>query len=673
MSDKQSALVAGGIKLVTPFVVFIAWGLVLLTGMRIALLLSFRAMLGPSSELPMLFLTGLRFDLLLMSYLLAPAWFVACLIPNRFERLGRCVLKVYLVTLLAVMALLECAAWPALTEYGSRPEALFLEFLGYPREVISMVLDGFLVETTCALAALSLTAWWAKRKLHLTDSGPWPKTSLRLMLFPLGAGLLFLGARSSLQHRPANLSSAVFSQNHFHNELALNSTYTLLYAGYRRRHETETARDYGKLDLQRMQDLVRETSRIGSTEFRGVGFPPTLHRQQPLAVREGSSPNVVVILLESFGAEYTGRLGGTELTPNFDRLAAEGLAFDQLFATGTRTSRGIEAVLSGFFPSPARSVLKLGRSQHDFFTAAQLFGQAGYTTHFVYGGAANFDEMKSFFAGNGVQKIWDQPKLQKPRHAVGVWGIHDEDLFSEAHDLFERQGEKPFFALILSTSNHSPYDYPAGKIAIDPAYPADSVENAIKYTDYALGRFFEQAKASPYFENTLFLVVADHGTRVSGDQLIPVYKFHVPAMIVGPRRLVTPGAVRMLASQVDLMPTLLSLTGREWEHPMMGRNLLALSEEERGDETQGRALLQYETHFGYWSNGDMIILRPDLPPAQFTVEHTSQSGRFEYQLHPVATDPALAERALAHSLFPSWLYRERLYRLHGTGRLLPDS
>src|SRR5690606_12105234 len=126
----------------------------------------------------------------------------------------------------------------------------------------------------------------------------------------------------------------------------------------------------------------------------------------------------------------------------------------------------------------------------------------------------NFDEMKSFFLGNGVEHVWDQPVLEKPGHAVGVWGIHDEDLFLAADAVFREQGDRPFFALVLSTSNHTPFDYPRGKIEPDAAFPADSAENAIKYTDYALGRFFESAKVSPYFANTLFLVVADHGTRV---------------------------------------------------------------------------------------------------------------------------------------------------------------
>jgi phosphoglycerol transferase MdoB-like AlkP superfamily enzyme len=503
------------------------------------------------------------------------------------------------------------------------------------------------------------------RQLRRASTRPWPRWRTRLLLLPVGTALLFMGARSSFGHRPANLSTATFSQNHFHNELALNSTYTLLYAVYRRSHEMDTAHDYGQMPAERIFELTRRETTVPADSYLLLpGLKQsTLHTQAQLLPRAGTSPNVVVILLESLGAEYTGRLAGTSLTPNFDRLAKEGIAFDRLFSTGTRTARGIEAVVAGFFPTPARAVLKLGMAQHDFFTAADLFRRADYSTHFVYGGEANFDEMKSFFVGNGVQHVWDQSVLQKPGQAVGVWGIHDEDLFLEADAIFRQQDGQPFFAVILSTSNHSPYDHPEGKITPDPAFPAASPENAIKFTDYALGRFFERARAAPYFKNTIFVVVADHGTRVSGDQLIPLYKFHVPALIYGPPDLVPQRTIRALASQVDLMPTVLALTGRNWTHPMMGRNLLDPAAGDMSDRNHGRALLQYETHFGYWKDDDLVILRPGLAPAQFIVETTEQTGRDRFILKAAATDPQLVEEALAHSLLPGHLYQERLYRV----------
>ncbi len=647
-----------------PFLTFIVLGLLLHHAMRVVLLAGFREQIGPASELPALFATALRFDLLLLSYILLPGWLLACLAPPRAERAAKRLLVVYLSAAFGVMTFLECATWPALREYGSRPEALFLEFLPHGREVAAMVLTGFLPELLIALAAIALAMWLAVARVRAAVRPAWPTWGRRLIVFPLGAGLLVAGARSSVGHRPANLSSAAFSENHFHNELALSSSYTLLYAAYRLKHEVGSERDYGDMPPTESLEIVKRASGIPAEDFSPSPDLPadTLHRAKPLHERAGRPPNVVVILLESFGAEFTGRLGGTGLTPNFDRLASRGLAFDRLFSTGTRTARGIEAVVSGFFPSSASSVLKLGLARREFFTVADMFRRSGYHTHFVYGGEANFDEMKSFFVGNGVEHVWDQPVLEKERHAVGVWGIHDEDLFMEAEAIFRAEGEQPFFGLVLSTSNHSPFDYPRGSIEPDPGFAEASHENAIKYTDYALGRFFARAEASPYFQNTLFLVVADHGTRVSGDQLIPVFKFHIPGFILGPPSLVPMQEIDCLASQVDLLPTLLALTGREWTHPMLGRNLLALPEAERADVHRGRALLQYETHFGYWKEDEMVILRPGLPAAQFSVETATSAGRPDFRLRGHPPDPALVREALAHSVLPRQLYRERRYR-----------
>lgn len=645
-----------------PFLTFAACGLTLLTASRVVLLLAFADRVGVARELPVLFLTGLRFDTLTLSYLMIPAWVVACFAPPRIGGATKSGLGGYFVGALTLLGLLECATWPSLREFGSRPEALFLEFLGHPREVLGMILHGFWIELLAGILAVSLIGWSARRVLRASFAIPWPRWRWRVVIFPIGGAMLFLGARSSLQHRPANLSSAAFSKNHFHNEAALNSTYTLLYALYRRKHESDPRQDYGSLPPTRVLEIVQRVSGLAPKDFNQPLDLPTWHRQAPVRPHQDRRPNVVVILLESLGAEYTGRWGGTRLTPNLDRLADEGIAFDRLFATGTRTSRGIEAVVSGFFPTPARSVLKLGLAQHDFFTAAALFRSAGYSTHFIYGGAANFDEMKAFFLGNGVEHVWDQAVLQKPKHAVGVWGIHDEDLFAEADEIFREQSDRPFFAVLLSTSNHTPFDYPQDRIDLDPAFPAKSAENAIKYTDFALGRFFLRARTAPYFANTLFLIVADHGSRVSGDQLIPVYKFHIPGMIVGGPDLVRPGRIRALASQVDLMPTLLALTGRAWQHPMMGRNLLALSPEEQADPNSGRALLQYETHFGYWRGSTVVILRPELSPVQFGIQQAQPSGASSFVLKPEPVNADFVEEALAHSLLPSMLYRSRQYR-----------
>ena len=225
--------------------------------------------------------------------------------------------------------------------------------------------------------------------------------------------------------------------------------------------------------------------------------------------------NVVIILEERLGAEFVGKLGGLPLTPNLDKLSKEGLWFDNLYATGTRSVRGIEAVTTGFLPTPARSVVKLGKSQRGFFSLASFLSERGYHNQFIYGGESTFDNMKGFFLGNGFQQIVDQKDIKEPAF-TGSWGASDGDLFDKAHKLFSHQTDKPFFSLIFSSSNHSPFEFPDNAVELYEQ-PKNTVNNAVKYADHALGRFFEKARQSNYWNNTIFLVVADHNSRVYGN------------------------------------------------------------------------------------------------------------------------------------------------------------
>jgi phosphoglycerol transferase MdoB-like AlkP superfamily enzyme len=211
---------------------------------------------------------------------------------------------------------------------------------------------------------------------------------------------------------------------------------------------------------------------------------------------------LVIILEESLGAEYVGSLGGLPLTPNLDRLGHEGMLLTNLYSTGTRTVRGIEATVAGFLPTAGSSVVKLGHAQHNFFTVADLLRRHGYATEFVYGGRSNFDNMASFFLGNGFERVIDEASFTNPA-LRGTWGVSDEDLLQRTNDVFAAHGTKPFFALVLTTSNHPPYEYPPGRIA-STEEPSNTSHNAIRYADFALGKFFELAQPRRYFSDTIF-------------------------------------------------------------------------------------------------------------------------------------------------------------------------
>ena len=374
---------------------------------------------------------------------------------------------------------------------------------------------------------------------------------------------------------------------------------------------------------------------------------PTMHDQ--LATRRLKRPmNLVIILEESMGAEFVGSLGGEDLTPNLDALAGEGIWFEQLYATGTRSVRGIEAIVSGFPPTKKRSTVKLNETQRGFFTIASVLQEQNYNTSFIYGGSAHFDNMRRFFLNNGFQKVIDQKDFEDPDF-VATWGVSDEDLFLKAHEFLDGMDDKPFFSLVFSSSNHKPFEIPEGKVEkrIGPDGPRHM---AVAYADYALGRFLEMAKASDYWDNTVFLVVSDHNSRVKGAHLIPVERFHVPGVILGggiePRRV--PG----IASQIDLLPTLLSLMGVDSRHPAIGRDLTSPAYYQGA----GRAQMQFHDIQGWLVDGKVVIMQPKKPAKSYLYE---PGGNLRPDPSP---DPQLEKQALAHAIWPVMMIREKAYR-----------
>jgi phosphoglycerol transferase MdoB-like AlkP superfamily enzyme len=370
-------------------------------------------------------------------------------------------------------------------------------------------------------------------------------------------------------------------------------------------------------------------------------------QHRPAAVAARPRPlNLVIVLEESLGAGHVGHLGGLPLTPNLDRLRGDGMWFSQLYATGTRTARGMEAVVAGFPPSPALSVLKLPGAQGGFWTLAAALKQQGYDTEFIYGGAANFDNMRAFYLANGFDRVIEERDFSAPDF-VASWGVSDEDLLVRANQEFRVPRARPFFALVLSSSNHEPFEIPAGRI--EPYdQPLYSRANAIKYADHAVGRFFEMARREAYYADTLFVVAADHDARVFGATLVPVERFRIPALIIGPG--VPAGPYQRVASQVDLAPTLLRLLGVDAPTPTMGRDLLALPADD-----PGRALMQYDNNHGFRVGDRMVVHQPHLPAQTFRVVGE--------RLEPIADDPELTRDALAHALWPGEVYRGKLYRV----------
>lgn len=632
---------------------------VLALGLSRALLIAWQwERVDVTDSLLSMLVQGLRSDVMTLGLFVAP---VVALLPLLLA-IGRVKWWVrlscaWLGLSLIVIVFLELATPQFVSEYDSRPNRLFLEYLVYPHEVLAMLWNGYRGVLLLTVAAVVGLTWVVARHFmqYARDTTVWRARTI-LLLWPIVVLVLFVMIRSSFQHRPANLATFAFCDDAMVNSLVANSAYSVLSAAYSLKNEAQSSRMYGEMSDAEVVQRVRAGMGIPPADFIS-DQSPTLHRQVA-SVRREKPLNLVIVLEESLGAGFVKELGGLPITPNIDRLAKQGIWFDQLYATGTRSVRGIEAIVAGFPPTPALSVVKLSKSQHDFATLASVLGHSGYRSEFIYGGESHFDNMRGFFLGNGFNSIVDRKDFATPKF-VGSWGVSDEDLFDKAHERIRtlHATGRPFFTLVFSSTNHTPFEFPDGRIELFDS-EKQTVRNAVKYADHALGQFIERARASDYWADTLFLVVADHDTRVYGDELVPVGKFHIPGVIVGAD--VTARRIDSLVSQIDLAPTLLSLMGIDSEHPFPGRDLTRTLPEFGNSPApvQARAMMQFDQNFAWLERDRLTVLLPDGSSRQFTFDRRTQ------ELDPATTaDPEAVRQALANVLMPAWLYREQRYRV----------
>ena len=635
-----------------PLLVMFFLGLIILSLSRFGLILWKLDRVIATHKLPDILLQGLRADIIQLSlFALIPLLLAPILAIKRFFKFWQKFTYIWLIAAIVFLVFLEAATPGFIAEYDVRPNRLFIEYLKYPQEVVSMLWGGFRVHVFAGIG-FTLLAIWAMRRfmqpwldINISASSAWSNKKIWLV-WPLLFLLTAFAIRSTIGHRPANPALFAITTDGMVNSLVINSSYSVIYAIYDLQHESKSSKIYGKMDRAEIFKLTNaKDSEIPTLKT----LTPSAKRNKPL--------NLVILLQESLGAGFVASLGGKPVTPNLEKLKEEGIWLQQLYATGTRSVRGIEAVTAGFQPTPSESTVKLSLSQKNFFTLASLLSKQGYTSEFIYGGESHFDNMRGFFLGNGFNKITDQKDYKNPIF-VGSWGASDEDLLNKTHEQLMKHhaSGKPFFTLAFSSSNHAPFQFPDGRIQLYEQ-PKATDNNAVKYADYAIGQFFEKAKKSPYWKDTVFLIVADHDIRVRGDTLVPIEHFHIPGLILGAD--IQPKKLSTIASQIDLPVTLLSLMGINAQHPMTGRDLSS----EPADYL-GRAMMQYNYNFAWMEqtkDSNQVVVLREGKPAAFGVYDVN--NKHLNQVAPPSDAKVLEQRALANSLLPSLLYKEQRYHL----------
>ncbi len=397
------------------------------------------------------------------------------------------------------------------------------------------------------------------------------------------------------------------------NELAGNGMYEL-FAAYRN-NELDYNQFYRQIDDRQAFQTVRQLLKTKESEFENDSAF-TLERT---IIPKGPQikKNVIIISVESFSADFMGVFGNKEnLTPFLDSLAQHSLVYTNLYATGTRTVRGLEALSLCVPPTPGQSIVRRPHNEN-LFSLGEVFKDKGYDSKYMYGGYGYFDNMNYFYANNGYEVVDRMALNDEEIDYENVWGVADENLFDLAIREIDKSiaRNRPVFAQVMTTSNHRPYTYPEGRIDI----PSHTGRNgAVKYTDYAIGQFIRSISKKAWFGNTLIIIVADHCASSAGKTELPVDKYHIPMLMYAPG-FIEPGKMDRLMSQIDIGPTVLGLLNFSYKSKFFGYDMANL---EIGRE---RAFVSTYQSLGFIKGNELVVLMPQKEAMYFSLKNGEQT------------------------------------------------
>jgi phosphoglycerol transferase MdoB-like AlkP superfamily enzyme len=516
--------------------------------------------------------TGLAFDLVTLILLLPAVLLLESVLGTRKQpgRMRHAAILAVATLVFYALGFGVMAEWFFWDEFGVRFNFIAVDYLVYTREVVGNIRESFPVGTllgTLAVGTLALV--WASRSWLLRTAKPAARRSTRVAAWLTSAALA--AGLTSVWSMDARRGG-----NEYQKELSANGLYSLAYA-------------FGNNEIDYFD--------FYATHPPSPGAP---NASLPRIVPATPPKNVVIITLESLSSSFMAHGGNTRgLTPNLDRLADEGLFLSNLHATGNRTVRGLEALSLAIPPLPGHSII-WRKHNRNLETLGAVLADHGYVNRFMYGGYARFDNMDAYFAGNHYQPI-DRGQFPERHRGFGnIWGLADEHLYDYALEQMDRDAAsgKPFLMHLMTTSNHTPFTFPEGRIDLPRGRPG-----AVKYSDWAVGRFIEMARAKPWFKDTVFVLVADHCASSKGRVSLPPENYHIPAIVYSPAHL-APHTDTRLASQIDLVPSVLDLLGLPEHTHFMGRSVL------HAYPDRGRAFIATYQKLGYLTPDQLIVLSP---------------------------------------------------------------
>ena len=527
-------------------------------------------------------LHGMKLDATIAGYLTALPLLlclVAVWLPGAW--LSR-TLKGYLGCAALLIAAIFAIDLALYTFWGFRLDATLFFYLKSPSDAMASVPTGLFVSQCLVFLGYAALIYYGLKTLLRSCPIAVSPTSLRqrirhtVALLLLG-GLLFIPIRGGITTSTANVGMVYFSQDQFLNHAAINPCFSLISS------------------LSKQQDFAAQFDFFPEEE-RAALFEQ-LMAPTPLSENEAENapkrsllrtdrPNILLVLLESFSANAIEAFGGEpDITPNLNRLSKEGVCFTNLYANSFRTDRGLVAVLNGYLAQPTTSIMKYPAKSQTLPAIARSLDSVGYQSDVLYGGDINFTNMRSFFYSSGYSRLTSDQDFPLADR-LSKWGANDDVTFERLYQMIaERPTDQPWFTTFLTLSSHEPFEVPYHRLT----HP---YLNTVAFTDSCLGHFIDRFKQLPAWQNSLVILVSDHGFRYpDGTKDYEPKRYHIPMLWLG-GAIAEPRTISRIGNQTDLAATLLHQLGLSAENFCFSRDLM-------NPQTPQQAFYTFQNGFGW--------------------------------------------------------------------------
>jgi len=600
---------------------------------------------------------GFLFDLGTISFFALPYSIYLLLMPQKFH--GSIVDRwiTYVAYTIGLMIFLfsffaEITFWD---EFKNRFNFIAVDYLVYTYEVVTNINESYPIPYLVGLILIAVGTLifitYKKAVFSKTFKSTAPFKAKLLPFFVVLGVTIISGFFIKNKH-------AEQFTNRYNNELSKAGIYSF-FAAFRN-NELSYTEFYNTIDNEKAFELVKASFNNENATFikpKEHSILRTIHHTD--SINKPIKPNIIFICIESLSGKYLNSLGGDyNITPTLDSLANNSIFFTNLYATGTRTVRGMEAITLSIPPTQGRSIVKRANNT-GLFTIGEIFENMGYSRNFFYGGDGYFDNMNTYFGGNGFN-IVDRGRgflldkgIQTTRTNIedeevtfeNAWGVCDEDIYRKVIKEADmaHKAKKSFFNFVMTTSNHKPYTYPEDKIDIPSG---TSRAGAIKYTDFAIGEFLKIARTKPWFKNTVLVIMSDHCASSAGRGELDINNYHIPAMICNLPD-IAPQKVNKLCSQIDMFPTVFSFLNWDYTSNLFGKDVLNMKPEDE------RAFIGNYRKLGLLK-GNKVMVLGDQRKANFYEWNPANNN-----LSLIPTDKNYLDTTIAFYQVANYLYTQQ--------------